>query len=418
MQASIGSRVMALARRCFVAYLLLSTVPFPLHLIPVVDGWMIEARRPWLVVVEWVGREVLGASAVPRNSGSGDAMYYYVSALCIAVVAVVVALVWPRLAGTRALSSRVLDRSRAYMCLYLGSYLLVYGWNKLIPTQMPIPGPDRVIVPYGDSSPMGLLWTFMGASAGYQMLTGLVEVVSGSLLFWRRTWLLGGLLSLLAMSNVVALNFCYGVPVKLFSAHLLVIALFIVAPDLGRLVDLLWHNRPVVPRAIDPHPIARRGWWWAARLSKIGLYLIVSISGIVVGGRYLMSKGRLAQPGPLHGVFRVVSFSRDGVTELPDAVRWVRVGINEIGIGAIQRADGSSERFKLKIQEDGRRMVWQRIGEDTSFSMFYPLLDSGEFRLAGSFEAGWTVAILERQDEPPLLTSREFRWIQERPFNR
>ncbi len=409
---------MALARRWFVAYLLLATVPFPLHLIPVVDGWVADARWPWHAVVVWVGPALLGVEAVPRHTGSGDGMYYYISALCIAMIALLLAMLWPRVAHTRELSGRVLDRSRAYLCLYLGAYLLVYGWNKLIPTQMPIPGPDRLIVPYGDSSPMGLLWTFMGASAGYQMLTGLVEVVSGSLLFWRRTQLLGGLLAALAMSNVVALNFCYGVPVKLFSAHLLVAALFIVAPDLGRLLDLLWHTRPVAPREIDPHPIARRSWWWAARMSKIGLYLTVSITGMVVGGRYLVGSGRLAQPGPLHGVFRVVSFSRDGVTELPDEVRWVRVGINEIGIGAIQRADGSSERFKLKIQEAGRRMVWQRIGEDTSFTMLYPRLDSGEFRLAGSFEDGWTVAILERQDDPPLLTSREFRWIQERPFNR
>ena len=49
--------------------------------------------------------------------------------------------------------------------------------------------------PYGDSSPMGLVWTFVGASVGYEIFSGLFEAISGYLLFWRRTALVGSLMA-------------------------------------------------------------------------------------------------------------------------------------------------------------------------------------------------------------------------------
>src|SRR5258708_21145416 len=110
-----------------------------------------------------------------------------------------------------------------------------YGWHKIMPVQFPPPGPDRLLVAYGDSSPMGLLWTFMGASKPYVMFSGLIEVAGGLLLLFRRTSLLGGLLSAAVLTNVVLMNFCYDVPVQLYSSRLLVMAVLYVAP-LGRCV--------------------------------------------------------------------------------------------------------------------------------------------------------------------------------------
>jgi hypothetical protein len=48
------------------------------------------------------------------------------------------------------------------------------------------------------------------------------------------------------LANIVALTFCYDVPVKLYSSHLLLMAVFLVAPDLRRLLNLVW-NRPTAP---------------------------------------------------------------------------------------------------------------------------------------------------------------------------
>ncbi len=230
----MSSRIATLARRWLLVYLVLYMFPFPLGVIPGVDALVIEAGRPWRALIAAVGEALFAAEAVPRFSGSGDTMYNYIELLCVAVLATLAAGAWTLLARAPEVPGRVLDRARAYARIYLGGYLLIYGWTKLIPAQFPVPGPDRLIVPYGESSPMGLLWAFMGASTAYQMMAGFAELLAGLLLFWRRSALTGALLAALVLGNVVALNYCYDVPVKLFSSHLLVLAIFILAPDLRR----------------------------------------------------------------------------------------------------------------------------------------------------------------------------------------
>ena len=54
------------------------------------------------------------------------------------------------------------------------------------------------------------------------------------------------------MTNVVALNLCYDVPVKMYSASILLMATFLLAPDMGRLLNVLLLNRPTVPRVPNP----------------------------------------------------------------------------------------------------------------------------------------------------------------------
>ncbi|MGK0201924.1 MAG: hypothetical protein ACI89X_003765 [Planctomycetota bacterium] len=67
---------------------------------------------------------------------------------------------------------------------------------------------------WGDSSPMNVVWSFMGA-----------------------------MLAVAVMTNVVMLNYCYDVPVKLCSTNLLMMGVVILAPDIHRLASVLLFNR-------------------------------------------------------------------------------------------------------------------------------------------------------------------------------
>src|ERR1044071_6897724 len=88
----------------------------------------------------------------------------------------------------------------------------------------------------GGTSPMRLMWAFMGYSLPYTVFAGLAEVTGGVLLLWRRTATLGALVVAIVMTNVVLMNLCYDVPVKLFSTLLLVFAIAIGLPDARRLL--------------------------------------------------------------------------------------------------------------------------------------------------------------------------------------
>ena len=94
---------------------------------------------------------------------------------------------------------------------------------------------------------MGLLWVFMDASVPYTVFCGAAELVAGVLLFFPRTTTLGSLVSIGVMSNVVAINFSYALPVKLLSVHLPALAVFLAAADARRLTNLLVPNRAAEP---------------------------------------------------------------------------------------------------------------------------------------------------------------------------
>ena len=136
----------------------------------------------------------------------------------------------------------MLDRRRPnYQTLYAHLRLLVrftlaftmlsYGFAKLYPLQFVPPFMTTLTETYGESSPMGILWTFMGASAAYTRFCGMAEVTAGLLLLFRRTTVVGALVATGAMLNVAALNFCYDVPVKLYSVHLVLMSIFLLIPE-------------------------------------------------------------------------------------------------------------------------------------------------------------------------------------------
>ncbi|HEY6565809.1 MAG TPA: DCC1-like thiol-disulfide oxidoreductase family protein, partial [Pirellulaceae bacterium] len=212
--------------RWFTAYLVLYVFPFPIGTIPYAGplaGWYTTAQQG---MVTWIAKEVCGIAITVYPAGSGDTTYNYIEFATYLSLAAVLALLWTLVRRGGRLEPRVKEWSYHYVRYFLAVTMLSYGWHKVMPVQMSAPGPDRLLIPIGDTSPMGLLWTLMGASSAYQVFAGLGEAIGGFLLLWRRTTLLGAAIAAGVMANVVALNYCYDVPVKLFSSHLLVMAIY------------------------------------------------------------------------------------------------------------------------------------------------------------------------------------------------
>src|SRR5262249_770946 len=133
----------------------------------------------------------------------------------------------------------------------LGSEMVLYGMDKLVPMQMPFPQLTRLVEPYGNFSPMGVLWYSIGASPAYEMFVGGAEMVGGILLFFPRTAMLGALVCLADVIEVFALNMTYDVPVKLFSFHLILMSLVLLAPELRRIAGFFFTDREV-PAPVRP----------------------------------------------------------------------------------------------------------------------------------------------------------------------
>jgi hypothetical protein len=400
-------------------YLVLYNLPFPLDSVPYVG----EAyTRFWDFVVPAVASQTFGVEADVTPNGSGDTTYNYVQIYCFFVIALGVTLLWSYLDRRRTEYAKLDQWLRVYVRFALAAVMITYGAIKVIKGQFPDPSLDRLLQPYGQSSPMGLLWTFMGASAPYTIFAGLAELIPGLLLTLRRTALLGAVLSIAVMTNVVLLNFCYDVPVKLFSSHLVLMGLFLVLPHAGRMANLFLFNRPVEP--VVHQPLFQRKWLNRAA-TGLATVLVLVFTAYSLYGSYQGSKeyGDLAPKPPLYGVWEVEEFVVDGVSRPPlvtDESRWRRVVFNYPRSIAIMNMKDERERYMLDLDEKKGRMAFQkRTDLKWKTTFFYRKLGPESLQMHGTFDGQKIQARLKRMDESQfLLTSRGFHWINEYPFNR
>jgi hypothetical protein len=225
--------------------------------------------RDWTV---WLGFHLfkLEFLAPSVDNGSGDTMFAYVLHLLLLISSLILALIWSVLDVRRPHYERLHGFLRIFVRYSLASSMIAYGMVKVFNTQFPLYPLSGLNITYSESSPMGLLWRFMGFSLEYTMFAGALELLAGLLLLFRRTTLLGALLTSAVMMNVVMLNFCYDVPVKLGSIQLLFSSIFLLMPEIPRLWQFFVMNRAVLPRS---EPVLFVSRW--AKYGALGVKLLV-----------------------------------------------------------------------------------------------------------------------------------------------
>ena len=409
--------------RFLFSYLFLFIFPFPLFYIPYVGEALGPLFELWDKGILWMGRLAFGHEIVAHPSGSGDTAYNWADFLFRLLLAVAVTLVWSLLDRKRRNYVRLHELLRVYVRFSLATAMLSYGMYKVIPSQMPAPGVDRLLQPLGDSSPMGLLWTFMGASAAYSIFTGAAEMLGGILLVTRRTTLLGALVCIGVMSNVVMLNFSYDVPVKLYSCHLLFEAVFLAAPDLRRLADALVLNRPVEPSMIGP--LFRKKWLdrgaVALRTVLVGLFIWQGLQQSEKNRSMYAEESRAK--APLHGIWNVDELAIDGQVRPPlitDEQRWQRVVFDVPGQMSVFHMNDFRDRYNAEV--DIKKKTFEMIDRfaperKTTVAWHQPAPD--RLTIEGTFDGRKIRALMHRTDPPEfLLLTRGFHWINETPYNR
>ena len=272
------------------------------QMLPKAGAW-IEDKLTWPMnhVAEWAGQHVFhltGVGAHFHPTGSGDTAVDWVLQLVFVVFALVGALLWTALSAARGHRRAEYGTMYAWLRFLLrltcAMFMLGYGLDKLFPLQM---APVSIAVlnePVGQSSPMTLLWSLIGMNPVYEMVCGLAEVVGGVLLLFRRTALLGALLSAFVMANVVLYNFFFDVPVKLFASNLLLALLFIALPDVRPLWNFFWRHTPDAPAGVWVPPAKRRAFRITTRVVEIvALLAFVGVQGVMSGMAW--RKARVAE---------------------------------------------------------------------------------------------------------------------------
>ena len=417
--------------RFLCSYLILYILPDTGHVnllahVPLSQALTRSYIRMWRAFVPWVAVHVFHlsgpATVYPAVNGSGDSTLDYVQHFCYLAIAAAAAAVWSLLDRRRP-NYRALDSWMRVLVRYALAFTLFgYGFAKVIPTQFGPPSLGRLIEPLGEFSPMGLLWTFVGYSRAYTIFSGAAEVLGGALLLVRRTATLGAMVSAAVLTNVVALNLCYDVPVKLYSANLLLMAAYLLAADLRRVLNCLVLNRPAPPADLSGARLPGRRLRFAVLVFQalfIGSFLYYDISG---GWRYYSQFALHPSRSPIYGLYDVESFRRNG-QEIPplltDGSRWKRVILTFPQNFAVRMMDDSPRGFASEYDAANSRLTLITPPGKQKNVFQYSRPDPDHVVLEGALQGEQLVVGLRKVDPQKfLLVNRGFHWINERPFNR
>src|SRR5262245_7225439 len=362
--AAFWSRPKRVLFRFVFVYLLLYLLPFPVNLIPQAEPAIKDYNIGWDAVLAWFGKHVLfiEKDLARFDTGSGDTTRDFVALAMNTTFAVIIATIWSLLAR-KSNHARLADLLRTYVRFSLGVTMLSYGNAKFFGGQFSSTDGLWLVSTWGDSSPMGVVWKFMAASPVFTAFTGIAECLGGVLLFWRRTTTLGAMVTSAMMLNVALINFCYDVPVKLYSVHLLLMAIGLLLRDAPVLADVLWWHRASQPRRLRL-PLSR--WiFWPERLVKFAAVCWILFSyGQPIYERW---QQRNAPAGPLDGLYEVAEFVRDGATVPllpPDATRWQHLFLSRTPYFP----DYPVQEFAQLVMSDGKTRAHYQLAVDAAQS--------------------------------------------------
>ena len=410
--------------RFFFLYFLLYIFPFPAYYIPGVSQLSAYFSTMMQSITMWFGMDVFGFTETidPTSNGSGDRLYSYVSMYANLIMAVAGCLIWSLVDFRRRDYSKLLVYLTVYLRYYLATTLLSYGFSKVFTNQFSELGLTDLLKPYGESSPMGLMWNFMEFSDSYTIFSGISEVLAGTFLLWRRTMTLGALFTVIVMLTIFMINMSYDVPVKLYSGHLLLMGLFLLVLDGKRLLHFLIFNKAVVARKISPY--FKKKWWRIGGVVFKYMFIIF-IFGTHISNAYNGQRewGKKAPKPVLYGIYDVELFIKNNDTLLAlktDSTRWDKLVVDKYST-VVFYMDGHRDYFKNETDTLKQKLYLSSYREDSSkfyHDLSYTTMDS-IFSLSGvNNKDSLHIRFIKKSPKDFLLINRGFHWVNDYPFNR
>jgi hypothetical protein len=404
---------------CLFTQILSGLLPFPIVHLP-----DLGTLPPMTPLVFWTAKHIFGYNKplVYFGSGSGDKVYDWVLVVCLLIIAAIATVIWSVLDRRRPNYKTLHKWFRVFIRFALAGQMLIYGFSKVFPMQMPFPFLTRLLEPFGNFSPMGVLWSSVGASPAYEIFVGSAELFAGLLLIIPATSMLGALICLIDSVEIFALNMTYDVPVKLFAFHLILLSAFLLIPERSRLLRFCFVDCEI------ERPSMRR-FFTGRGANQIATIAQIAFGVLLVGFNiYSMQKawyrwGGGAPKSPLYGIWNVEQMSIDGSVRQPlltDQERWRRVVFDFPQWTMFQHMDDSFMGFATSFDQknntlsltNNRPPKWKSY-----LAVHRPRADT--MMLDGQMGKQVVHIELKLMDRNKfLLVSRGFHWIQDYPYNR
>lgn len=371
-------------------------------------------------LVLWLGQILQFTEPVrPNFNGSGDTTYHYVLVLLVFLLATTGTIVWSVIDRKRKSHDQVFYWLIVSLRFYVGFMLVHYGLAKLNNGQFPGPSFSGMTTTYGDSSPMGLAWRFMGFSEGYKTFMFFAEMM-GVLLFFRKTATIGALLCLMTCLNIMAVNYFFDVPVKLLSTALTIMCLIILSPNFSRLFQFFFKGKTVGLDLLKPFEYKAK---WA-RITKVTVKYLAIAFCAGIPAFYTLSASINKQKDAkedLYGAYRISSLTwpkgPPPVDSLYVSNGWRVIGIDNYDRAFIKYGDNETIYCKAQIEIPAKTLKFSfNERPDVRYTLSYRKWGKDSLELRGDLlDRPVVISLVKKEFE---LTSRGFNWINNVPYNR
>lgn len=354
-------------------------------------------------------------------TGSGDTTMAYLQLLFLALIIPPLTIIWSILDRKRPSYNQFFYWFLVILRMFLILQMFIYGFAKIYKVQFPTTSLARLLMPIGEMSPMGLAWTYMGHSEGFNMFVGILEVLGGLLLIPRRTQTLGAFITIGVMTQVMMMNFFFDIPVKLFSAHLVAMALIIFMADWRRFSQVFIKNETAT--AIQYYEVSRDPHY-----KKLIFWFKVIVASILIG---LMcwqgysrerSFGDKREKPELYGIWEVSTFVKNADTLPPlltDQNRWRYLIVDRKGSATIKFMTDKTIWYDFDIDKPNQTLSIYRKVDSTAVNNFKFARRDSTLHIDGIFYNDTLRVDFKAKDLSKIeLLNRGFHWVNETPYNR
>lgn len=373
------------------------------RLVPIIGDFL-----HWVVPLFSKTFSIVSYEITTFENGSGDTTYNWVRLLMIFLVSLTGSIIWAFVATKNTNFDRLNYWFMVALRFYVASVLIEYGMIKIWKLQFPYPSPYRLSQYYGDSSPMGLAWTFLGFSKGYNIFMGIAEILA-ALLYWRRTVTVGAIITLMTTANVVAINFFYDVPVKIYSSTLFLMTSYILVFNVKDLLLFFFTSSPVTLTI-------QKAYRFSKKYLNVGLYSLkyILIAFSLLGGAYFSYTAYEEDyNAPRHALFGYY----EKANSLSDSMgKWAKINFRNNDFLKTYNANGTTYSFSVEIDSLKKQLTLSDYAaKDSVFNYSYQM-QGDTLRLSG-LNNHEKLMFLRKNVTNSRLMNRGFHWINETPYN-
>lgn len=280
-------------------------------------------------------------------------------------------------------TTRIVPIFKLLSVYYIAAVFLKYGFDKVFKRQFYLPEPNILYSNFGSLTKDTLFWSTMGTSQSYSIVTGVIEVIAGLLILFKRTRIAGFFLAFVVAINILLINISFDISVKLFTLFLLMVVFCNLYPFLKTTYAFFIQQKAV--QLSSPYTISINKWMHTCLCAGIiGLVLVPYLSA----GNF--NDDNATRPF-LHGAYQVEHFAinNDSLSKYDFPYR--RFFIHRNSYIIFQKEDDTMVDYFFEINEGAKQMEI-RDYENNKIAVTYNYDEkTGALQLSFANKSNWII---------------------------